>query len=61
MSIFDQLKNKAQTTAKAAARTAVSNLGNQQETFNFSTLPESAEQLRALPEAAMDTPFRRRH
>lgn len=57
MSIFDQLKNKAQTTAKAAARTAVSNLGNQQETFNFSTLPESAEQLRALPEAAMDTPF----
>ena len=57
MSIFDQLKSRAQTTVRSAVGTAVSNLGNQQETFNFSTLPESAEQLRALPEAAMDTPF----
>lgn len=58
MSIFDQLKNKAQTTAQSAVRTAARNLGNQQETFLFSALPESVEQLRALPEAAMDTPFR---
>ena len=57
MSIFDQLKSKAQTTVQSAVGTAVSNLGNQRETFTFSTLPESAEQLRALPEAAMDTPF----
>ena len=58
MSIFDQLKNKAQTMAQSAVRTAAHNLGNQQETFLFSALPESVEQLRALPEAAMDTPFR---
>lgn len=57
MSIFDQLKSRAQTTVQSAVGTAVSNLGNQRETFTFSTLPESAEQLRALPEAAMDTPF----
>ena len=54
MSIFDQMKNRAET----AARSAVSNLGNKRETFTFQTLPESVEQMRALPEAAMDTPFK---
>ena len=54
MSIFDQMKNRAE----AAARSAVSNLGNKRETFTFQTLPESVEQMRALPEAAMDTPFK---
>ena len=54
MSIFDQIKNRAET----AARSAVSNLGNKCETFTFRALPESVEQMRALPEAAMDTPFK---
>ncbi|MGM9606351.1 MAG: DUF6935 domain-containing protein [Oscillospiraceae bacterium] len=54
MSIFDQLKSKAQT----AAQTAINNLGNQRETFTFAALPESVEQMSALPEAAMDTPFK---
>ena len=54
MSIFDQMKNRAE----AAARSAVSNLGNKRETFTFQALPESVEQMRALPEAAMDTPFK---
>lgn len=57
MSIFDQLKQSAQTAAQSAARAAVQNLGNQKETFPFAALPESVAELRALPEAAMDTPF----
>lgn len=54
MSIFDQMKNRAETVA----RSAVSNLGNKCETFTFRALPESVEQMRALPEAALDTPFK---
>ena len=54
MSIFDQMKNRAET----AARSAVSNPGNKCETFTFQALPESVEQMRALPEATMDTPFK---
>lgn len=46
MSIFDKLKNAAQTAA-----------GPKKETFTISALPESLDQLRALPEAAMATPF----
>ncbi|MBP5662222.1 MAG: hypothetical protein J6X30_03590 [Clostridia bacterium] len=48
MSIFDKLKN--------AAKEAVS--GSEKETFVFQALPESVEELKALPEAALDTPFK---
>ena len=58
MSIFDQMKSKAQSQLKTAARSAMQNLGNQKETFTFAALPESVDQMRALPEAAMDTPFK---
>lgn len=62
MSIFDQLKNKAQTAARStmqsAAQSVGRNLGSQRETFTFAALPESVAQLQALPEAAMDTPFK---
>lgn len=44
MSIFDRLKNQNQE-------------GNVQQ-FVFSALPESLAQLQALPEAALDSPFR---
>lgn len=54
MGIFDQLKSKA----KIAVGSAVTNLGNKREVFTFAALPESVEQLKALPEAAMDTPFK---
>lgn len=62
MSIFDQLKNQTRTAARAtvqsAVRTAATAVGSKQETFTFTALPESAAQLQALPEAAMDTPFK---
>ena len=54
MGIFDQLKNQAQESAQSAVR----RIGNQSETFIFAALPESVEELCALPEAAMDTPFK---
>ena len=54
MSIFDQLKNKTQATVRSVA----GGIGNQRETFTFSALPESVEQMKALPEASMDTPFK---
>ena len=54
MSIFDQLKSKA----KIAAGAAVNKIGSKSETFTFAALPESVEQMKELPEASMDTPFK---
>ena len=45
MSIFDKLKSLA--TEK-----------NDEYTFTFEALPESLEELKALPEASLDTPFK---
>ncbi|MGM9624084.1 MAG: DUF6935 domain-containing protein [Eubacteriales bacterium] len=53
MSIFDQLKNKT----AAAVGTAIRNSGSKSETFTFPVLPENTEQMKMLPEAAMETPF----
>lgn len=54
MGIFDQLKNKT----KNAVASAINNAGNKSETFTFAELPESVEQMKALPEASMDSPFK---
>lgn len=53
MSIFDKLKQKANT----AVRSAINNFGSQKQTFTFAALPESLSEMQALPEAALDTPF----
>ena len=53
MSIFDKLRQGA----VSAARTAVQAAGTKQQTFTFTTLPESLAQLQALPEAALTDPF----
>ncbi|MGI6264679.1 MAG: DUF6935 domain-containing protein [Acutalibacteraceae bacterium] len=53
MSIFDKLKNAAQDLAAQATTPS-----NQSETFSFAALPESVGEMQALPEAAMDTPFK---
>lgn len=45
MSIFEQLEGNATIAGKM-------------ETFTFAALPESVEQMKAMPEAAMDTPFK---
>ena len=48
MGIFDKLKT---------VMTAATSIGNKNETFTFTSLPESLGELQALPEAALDTPF----
>ena len=53
MGIFDKLKS----TAMDAASSAVASIGNKRETFTFAALPESLDQIKALPEAALSTPF----
>lgn len=58
MSIFDQMKSKAQSQLKTAVQSGVRNLGNQKEAFTFAALPESVAEMQALPEAVMDTPFK---
>lgn len=54
MGIFDKLK---QTTMNTIA-TASTSLNSKCETFTFTALPESLDELKALPEAALDTPFK---
>ena len=51
MSIFDRLK-KVTSGAPTEAAAAV-----QKKTFTFSALPESLEEMQALPEAALENPF----
>ena len=51
MSIFDHLKKAAQGAAVEALRTGES------RTFHFKALPESAAEMKALPEAALTSPF----
>ena len=58
MSIFDRLKSAANTAVGNAVKQGVSNLGNKSETFTFTVLPESVDQLKALPEASLDSPFK---
>lgn len=58
MSIFDKLKSATNTAIGNAVKQGVSNLGNKSETFTFTALPESVEQLKALPEASLDSPFK---
>lgn len=54
MSIFDKLKS----TAQQAVTQAVQSVGSKSETFTFAALPESVDELKALPEASLDTPFK---
>lgn len=51
MSIFDHLKKAAQGAAAEALRASES------RTFHFKALPESVEEMKLLPEAALTSPF----
>lgn len=54
MSIFDKLKRNVTDAIKNVAGEAVI----KSENFSFSALPESLEQLKALPEASLDCPYK---
>lgn len=69
MSFFDSLKNAALSALKRESRkavsktvnTAINNIGkgrNHTEKFTFEALPTNVDELRALPEAKMDTAFK---
>ena len=69
MSIFDSLKRQAESSIKREAskvvnstvNSAVQSVGkgkNRSETFTFSALPTNVNELRALPEASLDSAFK---
>lgn len=65
MSIFDSIKrsigNALKKEAVKAVGAAVSDIGkgiNHTESFTFSALPENVEELKALPEATLDSAFK---
>ena len=58
MGIFDKLKNVATRAAGNSVKQGISNIANKSETFTFTALPESVEQLQSLPEATLDSPFK---
>ena len=53
MSIFDSLKNNSAPASANAGRPAEGSF-----TFTFAALPESLAELKALPEATLDTPYK---
>lgn len=52
MSIFDKLNNQPKPSAEPQK------VGIKSETFVFSALPESVEEMKRLPEASLDSPFK---
>lgn len=69
MGLFDELKRMAKSTVKREASTVVRNavndaktqIGkgkNRSESFTFQKLPESVQELSALPEASLDSAFK---
>ena len=48
----------AKNKKKAATNSDINNSGNKSETFTFQSLPESLDELKELPEATLDTPFK---
>lgn len=65
MGIFDMLKNMAKSTVKKEATKivtdAASSVGkgtNKSESFTFTHVPQNVEELKALPEARLDTAFK---
>ncbi|MBQ8539614.1 MAG: hypothetical protein IJ433_08170 [Ruminococcus sp.] len=55
MSIFDKLRNTGNSVSNSTAQRS---FGIKKEVFTFSKLPESLEELQALPESSLDSPFK---
>ncbi len=65
MSLFDSLKKVFESTLKKEASKAVSNASktvgkgvNRSETFTFAELPNNVDELKALPEASLNSAFK---
>lgn len=57
MAFFDKLKNQAASAVSGAVRQTAANIGSKTEKVVFADLPESLEAFKALPQAALSTPF----
>ena len=57
MGFFDKLKNEAAAAVSGAVKQAAANAVSKTEKIVFSDLPESLEAFKALPQAALTTPF----
>jgi len=61
MGIFDSLKHTLKAEATKAVSGAVHSAGtgkNRSEEFTFEAFPKSLDELQALPEASLDSPFK---
>lgn len=58
MGLFDFLKKNIRNAVKESQDKAEYERTHENVTFTFSSLPQSADELKALPEAALDTPFK---
>jgi len=59
--VFSALKRESRKAVSKAVNTAVQNIGkgrNHTEQFTFAALPGNLEELKALPEAKLDTAFK---
>ena len=55
---FAFMLDKIKKDTMGMVNSAVSSVGNKREKFTFSALPESLEQMQALPEASLDSPYK---
>lgn len=58
MGLFDSLKNQAGVGIGNAVNNAVNAATKKKETFTFSIIPRSVEELKSLPESDLSTPFK---
>ncbi len=58
MGLFDSLKNQAGMGIGNAVNNAVNAATKKKETFTFSIIPRSVEELKSLPESDLSTPFK---
>ena len=57
MAFFDRLKNQAANAVAGAVKQTAANIGTKTEKITFADLPETLDAFKALPQAAMSTPF----
>lgn len=57
MAFFDKLKSQAASAIKGTVKQKAQNIGNKTETIVFADLPETMDAFKALPQAALSTPF----
>ena len=57
MAFMDKLKNKARQAVKEAVKDVAQSVGNKSERVVIGDMPENLEQFKALPQAAMTSPF----